>query len=133
MSQKTAFYIADTDGSLDEATAEIITENFPELDAAKLAELEAAHGELVVCPTKACVCVFRLPKGAEYERFLGGLLDERKEQKVKAGKILAIATAVHPDRATFQAAIDRYPGIPSACMKPINKLMGGELVNRGKE
>jgi hypothetical protein len=125
-------WIADVDGSLDAADLDAIKEAFPEL-AEAIDELASKHGELIVCPTKACTCVFRVPKGAEYERFLGGLLDERKEQKVKAGKILAVATCVFPDRPTFEAAIAKYPGIPSACMKPLNKLMGGELVNRGKE
>lgn len=128
----TEHYIADTDGSLDAASVDDIKASFPELEA-KIDELATAHGELVVCPTRGGVCVFRVPKPAEYERFLGGLLDDRKEQKVKAGKILAMATCVYPDRATFEAAIARYPGIPGACTKPLNKLMGGELVARGKE
>lgn len=125
-------YIADVDGNLDAATADEIKEAFPEL-AAGFDALETAHGEIVVCNTKAGVAAFRVPKGPEYERFLGGLLGDQKDAKVKAGKILAVACCVFPERPVFQSWVERYPGIPSACTKPLNKLMGGELAARGKD
>jgi hypothetical protein len=113
----TTLYLAETDGSIEPIAAEALLEEMPEL-APKLDEIAS---------------LFRLPKPAEYERFLGGLLSDRKEEKVKAGKILAGGTCVFPDRVTWERMVSKYPGIPGACVKPLNKLMGGELVERGKE
>ncbi len=126
----TGIWVADSDGTLEEVEFVEAAELFPSID---LAGLSSHHGELVVCRTKAGVAVFRCPKGSEYDRFLGGLLDDRKEQKVKAGNILARTCVVEPDKETFGAWLAQYPGIPSACTKPLNKLMGGELQARGKE
>jgi hypothetical protein len=128
----TTLYLAETDGSIEPIAAEALLEEMPEL-APKLDEIASAHEELVACRTKGGAALFRLPKPAEYERFLGGLLSDRKEEKVKAGKILAGGTCVFPDRVTWERMVSKYPGIPGACVKPLNKLMGGELVERGKE
>ncbi len=125
-------WIADAEGNLDPASADDVAAEFPDLKDT-IAKLEEEHGELVALSTKAGSCVFRVPKGAEYDRFLGGLLGDNKEGKVKASKILATTCVVYPDRETFGSYTSRYPGIPSACTKPINKLMGGELVARGKD
>ncbi len=130
--EKPEHWIADTDGSLEPATPDEIKRCFPDL-ADKFDELASAHGELVVAPTKAGTFVLRVPKAIEYERFLGAILGENKEAKVKAARTLIGAACVFPDRDSFVAGVSRYPGIPTACTKPINKLMGGELVERGKD
>ena len=124
-------WISEEDGELTNVDAFEAKELYSEL--ATLDELVGAHGEIVICNTKAGAAVFRVPKGAEYDRFLGGILDDRKEQKVKASSILARTCVVFPDKTIFAQWVDRYPGIPSACTKPLNKLMGGTLVARGKE
>lgn len=127
-------WIADYEGNLEPASIEDLEREFTGEFAIKDLELLVSeHPEMVACPTKAGTAVFRAPKPAEYERFLGSLLGDNKDAKVKAGKVLAISTCVFPDRETFQSYVSKYPGIPSACTKPLNKIMGGELVARGKE
>lgn len=130
--RKAGYYLAEHDGELIPATAEEVTEAYPSLSSA-FGDLADKHRELVVCNTKGGVAVFRIPTGAEYDQFLGGLLDDRKAQKVKAGNILARSCVVFPEKATFASWLTEYPGIPGACVKPLNKLMGGELQERGKE
>ncbi len=127
----TQHWIADTEGNLDPASEEQIAAEYPELST--FATLAEAKGELVICNTKAGVAVFRVPVGSEYDRFLGALLGDQKDAKVKASKILAQTCVVSPDRDTFTAWCAKYPGIPSACTKPLNKIMGGELAARGKD
>ncbi len=126
-------FIADGEGNMDPADLADLLEEFKgEIPEEKITEAAGA-GELVALRTKAGPCMFRVPTGAEYDRFLGGLLGDNKEGKVKASKILATTCVVFPSREEFQAGIARYPGIPSACTRPLNKLMGGELVARGKD
>lgn len=129
---KPEHWIADTDGYLEPSTAEEIKRSFPAL-AEAFDALASEFGELVVAPTKAGPFALRVPKAIEYERFLGAILGENKEAKVKAARTLIGAACVFPDRDSFVAAVTKYPGIPTACTKPINKLMGGELVERGKD
>lgn len=79
------------------------------LDAKKVAELKAAHGESLigVQDKDGTVLVFRKPKRIEYERWL-----VRSEKDANsAGRELAKACLCHPNEDGLDAVLDKYPAL----------------------
>ena len=105
---------------------------------AKIRELVALHGEeelavLTLTKPTGGVAIFRTPTSSEYKRFTAGILDDKTATKAAAAEILARNCVVHPDKRVFGEWCDRYGGIGSAVLKPLTKLAGAELAERGKE
>lgn len=105
---------------------------------AKIREAVEKHGEdeiavLALSKPVGAVAIFRTPTAAEYKRFTANILDDKPSTKAAAGEIMARNCVVHPDKQTFASWCERYGGIGSAVLKPLSKLAGAELAERGKE
>ena len=85
-------------------------------------KLEAAHGEIVAVETKCGVAAFRVFKGPEYDRYNKMIFDEK--QRPTAFRALVATCCVYPEGATFQAWLDRYPGITQTCLNHVLELGG---------
>lgn len=88
---------------------------------------------LCMSKPKGAVAVFRAPTAAEYHRFMGGILHESVETKAKAAGLMARSCILYPSKLLFGSWCDRYGGIGNAVLKPLSKLAGAELADRGKE
>jgi hypothetical protein len=120
-------------------------EDMPEEDRKKaetlcaaIREAAAKYGEdeievLALSKPKGAVAVFRAPSAPEYQRFMGGILHDSHETKAKAAGLMARAVVVYPSKVEFGSWCDRYGGIGNACLKPLSRLAGAELADRGKE
>lgn len=92
--------------------------------------------EVAVCALSkpiGAVAVFRTPTSSEYKRFTAGVLDDKTATKAVAAEILARNCVVHPEKKIFGGWCDQYGGIGTAVLKPLTKLAGAELAERGKE
>lgn len=87
------------------------------LPAAKMAELEKVHGEVVAVKTAAGPAAFRVFKRQEYQRFNSMLVDDKK--KHMALEYIALACCVYPSPEQFQAMVDRKPGIIASCANAV--------------
>jgi hypothetical protein len=88
---------------------------------------------LALTKPQGAVAIFRAPTSAEYKRFTAGILDDKTTTKAVAAEIMARNCVLYPDKLTFGSWCDRYGGIASAVLKPLTKLAGAELAERGKE
>lgn len=102
-----------------------------ELSADEIAAAKQKHGELAVVETVLGTCLFRPPTRAEYDEFMRMLL--HAQQKLDALYWLASVTVVVPDRPTFDAWVERRPGLPKAAETAMMLQMGIDPSAHGED
>lgn len=85
-------------------------------------KLEADHGEIVAVQTKSGVAAFRVFTKGEYDAYNKILIDEKR--RPEAFGLLVRTCVVHPDKATFNAWVDKYPAIVTTCISHVLELGG---------
>ena len=94
------------------------------LTDAEATKLRAEHGEFTAVRTKVGVAAFRCYTRQEYARYNSLIFDEKK--RPQAFEALVAACVIKPDKATFQAWLDKAPGITETCLNAVLELGGVE-------
>lgn len=94
------------------------------LSESEASKLKEQYGEVTAVRTKKGVAVFRAPNRGEYARYNQFLFDEKT--RAKAFEFLALTCVVSPSRQTFEAWLDKAPGITQTCLDAVLKLAGVE-------
>ncbi len=105
--------------SLSDDTTPLIDELLTDVESAKL---KSEHGEFTAVRTKKGVAAFRSPSRGEYARYNALLFDEKT--RAKAFEALVCQCVVLPSRATFEAWLEKSPGITQTCLDAVLKLAG---------
>lgn len=92
------------------------------LSEAEASKLKTEHGEITAVQTKKGVAAFRSPTRGEYARYNQYLFDEKTRSK--AFESLVLQCVVSPSRQTFEAWLDKSPGITQTCLDAVLKLAG---------
>ncbi len=87
------------------------------LDPKVRAALEEKYGPVVAVKTIAGVFAFRVARRQEYDRYSALLFNEKT--RPKAGETLCLMCCVHPSADSFNAGLDRFPGISTTCINPL--------------
>lgn len=103
-------------------------------DAVK--ELEAKHGELLVCRAKMregdqqprWTIALRKPKRANYKMYRAG----EKKGDPDAQENLVIGICVYPERPELLELLERYPAIPEAITEPLKRWLDLDWEEEGK-
>lgn len=116
-----------------EAWLDMHAKDAPLCEGIKAAVEKYGEEDVAVLDTRGGVAVFRAPHAGEYKRFTSNILNDKADVKASAAEILARACVVYPQKPVFGAWCEKWGGIPSAVLKPLTKLAGAELVERGNE
>lgn len=92
------------------------------LTEAEASKLRAEHGEFTAVRTKVGVAAFRCYTRQEYARYNSLIWDEKK--RPQAFEALVSACVIKPDKVTFQAWLDKAPGIVDTCLTAVLELGG---------
>jgi hypothetical protein len=105
------------------------------LSQEQISAFEAQHGDVLVLRGKPgkdelpkWEIVLKKPSRAQYKMFRNAV----QKSDPDAQENLVIGICVHPDRATFQALLDRFPAIPEAVGKPLKVWLDLDLEDEGK-
>lgn len=88
----------------------------------KIEELKAKYGELHVLEHQGNEVIVTAPNRPTWKRFRSQILDDRKHDI--ALEELVRACVVYPDRATFDALLDKKPGLVETFGKAVTELAG---------
>ena len=102
------------------------------ISQAQLNELEAAHKRIahIVGKGEAWEIVLRKPTRAEYKQFRSKT--HNPSQVADAQEILVRQIVVYPNRETFDALLEDYPGSPESCGPTLQDLVGMTADEQGK-
>lgn len=92
-----------------------------ELDA-KLSELEAQHGGLVIARTPAGTLAFKRPTQAAFERFQDKMVKGGKESAT--ARELCNSCLVYPTLDESYAVYERFPGLPPKVATQLSEMAG---------
>lgn len=118
--------------AVEEARTPLETVELAEREAANaeaLAEAEEAHGaigdELASVETHGGIVIVKRPNALFYTK-IGREIGSKSDQKSEAAAMRLIHHClVHPERAEYDALIERYPAVPATLIGLIVKLAAG--------
>lgn len=96
-----------------------------DLDA-KIAQLKAEHGAVVVIDTRFGKLVFKPPHHADFERFIDRISSD-KNSKIAAARELCQMCVVHPSLDEARVIFQRLPAIPPTIVVALGEIAGNDI------